>query len=723
MKSVKICFGFIFSILLLGSSLGQEAKYLDNALYVKFKESSGISAKNFNQKAVPFEKLNLAVNKMKGVSFGFHREAFSMRLFDNPILEKTFTIRFDSTQKIEQLIELLENDPNVEFVERVPIFKTMAIQPSAKENFVPDDPFYNMNGEIDYQWYLRMIDAEGAWAIQPEGDPSIKVGVVDGAIWGEHPELNIPSSRQSNVGMGTDGNSAPPEDVDQNEVCTTLYASEEVPHPCPSYSWSHGTHCAGVIGAKNDTTGMASIASGVTLIAAAAHLPQYPESVINAYEGIAWAAEQGAKVINCSWGIAGETDSDIGNAILKECFDNNIVIVAAAGNENTDKKSSPAASIYTISVGSVDADNKRSYFSNYGTWVNITAPGGFDGDLSILSSTFCQNQSMRLRGDHTFDGLYYDEMSGTSMATPLVAGLCALMLSRNPDLTPEEIRDILQNTSTFNPSNQTYFMPIAGTINAKAALEAVDNMKFDEPVRNLKLDERRMDSIWFSWEAPENNTHEIIGYRVMRNGTIIDSCTSHTEFFDSLAPSGALAYMVSVIYEEGYTSVRKELRVTIPNIYKCSVSITPLDGGTVTGTGKYTEKAIVTLKAKPNPGYRFKQWFGPSGLESTEETYSFPITADVHYYASFEKESANSDLNSYDCVSISPNPTKDLIRIESGVPIKNIWICTLSGHILRNIETKGLYSTEISLESFKSGIFLIKIQTETGVLTQKVVKI
>lgn len=699
-------------------------EYLDNALYVKFKESSSVSAKKFRRDMVPIESLNLKISEKKMKQNGFHREARSLNLFDDSFLDRTFQIHFDSTVNIDKVIRLLESDPGVELVERVPVFKLFSAGPAA-QSVVPQDPYYPAYNGIEYLWYLKMINAEGAWALQ-KGIPSIKAAVVDGAVWGEHADLGIPSEFQYNAFRMREGNSSPEYD-DQDGRCATLYDPDPNVDPCPPYTWSHGTHCAGVVGAKNDNNeGIASLASGVTLLGVAATTAQYAGFVIAGYEGIRWAAANGAKVISCSWG--GETGgTDVGQAILKACYDKDITIVAAAGNSNVDYSGDPASSMYVLTVGSVDENKAKSYFSNYGNWVDILAPGGKSNtdnkSVGIFSTTYCKNQSLRLNKQiDDFNDAYYDEMQGTSMATPLVASLCALMLSADSTLTPAQIKDILQNTS--HPATGYHFTPLAGIINAEAAIKAVKEARYDAPVENLAIEKIDFDTVWLKWNEPANHTHEILGYRIFRNGEIIDSCTPQPRFADYPAPNGKNYYMVSVVYKDGVFSPRMEIRAVTPDLFTITTVTAPLAGGTVTGAGKYGAGATCTLNAVPNEGYTFVRWRrkGTSGTISTNPEYSFRVTEDQTYTAVFEQGTANEQAGGQD-FSIAPNPAKDHVRITCTAGIRQISICDLQGRIIMKIDVSDVNEHTIDTENLDNGTYIIRLQTANGNLQRKFVKI
>lgn len=721
-KTMILALGFG---LLFGGLSAQE--YLDNALYVRFKESASVSAKKFQREVVPIESLKLKISQKKMVQNGFHREARTMDLFDNPSLDRTFRIQFDSTVNINKIIRMLENDPNVELVERVPVFKLFSAD--VKSETTPNDPFYPAVNGVDYLWSLKMIKAEKAWALQ-KGKPSIKVAVVDGAVWGEHPDLQIPSSLQYNAYQSRTGSSAPMYSGNQDAQCATLYpASSTAPDPCPTYSWSHGTHCAGVVGAINDNEeGISSLASGITLMGVATTNAQNAGSVIAGYEGIRWAANNGARVISCSWGTQ-ENGSDIGQAILKTCYDKNIVIVTAAGNNGNDKHGDPGSSMYVITVGSVDENGVKSSFSNYGNWVDILSPGGVaskeNKGLGVISTTYCQNQSVRLyKKLEDLNGKYYDEMSGTSMATPLVSSLCALMLSADSSLTTPQIKDILQNTSTNGNTNSTFFSPLAGIIDAEAAIKAVKEKKFDAPVENLKVTKTLLDTTWISWNKPTNNTHEILGYRVFANGKIVDSCTTETSCKITSLPGGKNIFLVSVVYADGFISTRKEVRGTSPEVVRLTVVATPKEGGSVRGDGYYADGSTATLTAIPNEGYLFVNWkkVGSSTTLSTKPSYTFRVQGKGTYVANFEKEAANEQSESK-TFSVVPNPAKDYVKITSPVDVQRIEICDLQGRLVKKI--KGANATELSIDtkSLAKGTYVIRLQTKSGMLQQKFVKL
>lgn len=720
------CMGCLF-----GLNLAQAQQYEENALYVKLKENTKVSAKSFgDRRIVPLASLGLRITQAKSDQFGLHQEASSMHLFDNPVLEKTFLIQFDSIEKIDKLIRALEKDPLVEYVERVSIGEIYGVffEPKATPtefDSVPDDTFYQTENGLELQWYLDMINAPAAWHMQ-KAKPEIIAAVIDGAVWGEHPELQIPSVLQYATNGGS--SSAPPAS-NQDELCGAM-SNEAGEDLCTPYTWSHGTHCAGIIGARtNNGEGMASLSAGVTLMGISANRPSTPGAIYRGYDGITWAAENGARVINCSWGGA---RSSTENSILKSCYDRNIVILGAAGNQSSNTPTYPAASQYVISVGSVDENGRKSSFSNYGPWVDIAAPGGFankeNQGIGIISSTWCYPQYMRLSfkdvyENNGFEGQRYDIMVGTSMATPVVASLCALMLSRDSTLTPDEIRDILQTSSKPTPSTSNSFTPLSGIIDAAAALKAVDSARFDAPVSNLKIADTHVDTAWLEWDAPSNPEHEIIGYNIYVNGILVDSTVSPdaTGYTAIGGEGGMTTYMVSVNYEDRYKSPRKVIKTKLPSIFNISILCMPNEGGTVTGGGKYEEFEIARLQAYPNPGFEFSRWRIPGGSSSTRDYYDVEVREDMNITAVFS-EITSTEQVAEQSITITPNPVTDVLTIKATAEMESIVIFDYQGRKIQEANGNRQLETILDLGTLPTGNYILDIQTSQGNVQKKFVK-
>ncbi|MDR2409182.1 MAG: S8 family serine peptidase [Bacteroidales bacterium] len=372
--------------------------------------------------------------------------------FEHPVLLRIFRMQFSYTGGIDMLIEELEA--------RKEIIKYAEKNPYMKPFFRPNDPFYGNVDNANFKWHLDRIYAEGAWLIQ-QGTPNIKVAIVDNYVWGAHPDLNIATSNLYNAYNKINGDASPPSS-------TTQYPSET------SYTNSHGTHVSGLVGAiNNNNTGIASIGGGVTLMGIRTSADD-GGLMANSKSGVAWAVQNGAKVINMSYGSSYYSRSD--EETFRTYAESGVVLVAAAGNEGDEENyvSYPAGYSSVISVASIDGDEKLSYFSQHGAdRADIAAPGGFINNSpaypNVLSTTYCSAYML----SSTYPSLsntYYDGMQGTSMSSPVVAGLCGLLLSFDPTLTPTQIKTLLQQTASPIHPNSATNIGGNGYVNAFAAL-------------------------------------------------------------------------------------------------------------------------------------------------------------------------------------------------------------------------------------------------------------
>jgi PKD repeat protein len=207
-----------------------------------------------------------------------------------------------------------------------------------------------------------------------------------------------------------------------------------------------------------------------------------PNSIFG-YQGVLWAVNNGANVVNMSFGGPGYSQTM--QNLINSGNDMGIVFVAAAGNDDNSVVNYPAGYNHVISVASTDADDTKSWFSSFGPTVNVSAPGGSGSPTpsGLLSTTY----------DLTSIG-YYDTYFGTSMASPVTAGLVSLMLSINPELGAATVTEILEATSdNIDAQNPDYVgMLGAGRINAFQAVMAVPFeplANFSTPVEILSPDD------------------------------------------------------------------------------------------------------------------------------------------------------------------------------------------------------------------------------------------
>ena len=281
--------------------------------------------------------------------------------------------------------------------------------PVHAELITPSDPFF-----VD-QWGLQKIDAPSAWSVTL-GSRSINVAVVDTGVWWTQPDIQ--SNMWTNPVDGTHGYDFVDGDTNPMDV-----------DPSGTY---HGTGVAGVIAAITDNgQGIAGTAQ-ISVIALRALGSNGQGSSLNTSQAIRWAADHGARVINLSLGtnetFIGPTDIQLA---VNYAWSKGALIVAAAGNSGSSTLDYPARLANVVSVAAIDESGTRASFSNYGSGLDLSAPG-----TRIVTLSGGNNQP---------NNVHY--LQGTSFSTPFVSGAAALILSVDPSLTNVELWNILNSTS------------------------------------------------------------------------------------------------------------------------------------------------------------------------------------------------------------------------------------------------------------------------------------
>ena len=280
--------------------------------------------------------------------------------------------------------------------------------------YQPNDPFTGS------QYYLNTIQAFDAWAIE-QGDTNMVIAIIDTGIDLFHPDLT--NDIAYNYDDPING-----EDSDNDGYVDNFYGWDLGENDnYPQYNASaHGVHVAGIAGASTDNgTGMAGVGFKSRLLPI--KISDADGRLVRAYEGIIYAADQGAQVINCSWGGAispGQFGQDIINyAVLNR----DAVVIAAAGNSNNQVRIYPASFANSMSVAATNSQDIKWDGSSFGNLVDISAPG------AGIFSTWVNGS--------------YISSSGTSMAAPVVAGAAAILRSHFPGYSALQIAAQLKVSS------------------------------------------------------------------------------------------------------------------------------------------------------------------------------------------------------------------------------------------------------------------------------------
>jgi subtilisin family serine protease len=331
------------------------------------------------------------------------------------------------------------------------------------------DPMY----AVHQRWYYELIEAPAAWDLELGAQPAV-VAVLDTGVDIAHPDLAgniwVNGAETAGNGVDDDGNGC----VDDVHGCNFAEPGTADPAcvgrpPGPSSDVSdddgHGTFVAGIVGAAtNNAQGVAGTADGVVLMPVKVLACTGGGTAADIAAGILYAAENGASVINMSFGGHLESHT-IRDAIETAHDDYGVVLVAAVGNTGIQEVSFPGVLEEVIAVGASDRDkpDERASFSNWGPEVDVAAPGV---DItSTVPSNLC-GRNWRCIGS-----LPYSEASGTSFAAPFVSGLAGLLLSRDPGLSNEDVRAIIKSTAQPLPDRNFPNWAGAGRIRLKQALE------------------------------------------------------------------------------------------------------------------------------------------------------------------------------------------------------------------------------------------------------------
>lgn len=421
--------------------------YLPNTLIIKFKE--GVSLDRATQSATQ----ELSTN---GVSLTMLAPIFN----DNPKgnqalsnknetdLKLFYRAKYQSGASIEKVINSLLGSDNIAYVEPSYVHTTW---------YTPNDVAYGT------QFYLSQVKAPQAWEVL-KNSSNVIIGIVDTGSEITHQDLaaNIYYNTADPInGVDDDGDGF----VDNYagwDLCGAS-ASTMIPDNDPnvkSAAADHGVHVSGIASAvSNNGIGVASLAYNAKLLIVKAGADDAPKSIYKGYEGIKYAADKGAHIINCSWGGAG--GGQFGQDMVNYAISKGCLVVAAAGNSGNDYPIYPAAFDGVLAVANLNADDTKGSASNYGTYVDISAPG-----QGIYNTVYNNNYS------------YY---SGTSMAAPLVSSAAALLKAKYPSYTGIQIGEILRATADpIDSKNPTYANMLGrGRLNAYRALtETAASVRF-----------------------------------------------------------------------------------------------------------------------------------------------------------------------------------------------------------------------------------------------------
>lgn len=392
-----------------------ESDYVPNTVIFKLKEKNRNSARPSQIDNV-FLNLTLAEMSATGLKKIFP-ESEKPETEYSPSGEKLadlsliYIVNYSSSQTIEEAVNEIYNTGEVEYAQ--PKY-------TQKLAFNPNDP------SIGSQYFINKIQCPAGWDIQ-QGDTNVVIGIVDtGTDW-DHPDL------QANLKLNyADPINGADDDADGY---VDNYRGWDVGQNDndPIVDNTHGSHVSGCADAvTNNSTGVASPGFKCKFLPVKI---TNNGSIVAGYEGIKYAADHGCSIINNSWGGggAGPFEQEI---VTYASINKNALVVCAAGNDNVSTPHFPSALKYAFSIASTTSSDTKSSFSNYGNDIDVCAPG------SSIYSTIYNNS--------------YSFLDGTSMASPIAAGTCAIVKSHFPTYTGlqvgEKVRVTCDNIDAQNPS-------------------------------------------------------------------------------------------------------------------------------------------------------------------------------------------------------------------------------------------------------------------------------
>lgn len=320
------------------------------------------------------------------------------------------TVSLAKDADIYETMRVISSQPGVEFVE--PLYIYEAYQEEIDQETVseavykPNDPYYMKN----WQWGLQAIGIEDMWDRVPVSRRNdVTIAILDTGVDADHPDL------MESLVPGYDFVNDDDDPDDDN---------------------SHGTHVAGIAAAiTNNEQGIAGVAGGSKIMPIKVMNDEGRGNSLDIYLGIIYAVKNGADVINMSLGSS--APSQLIKEAVEYALSRDVVVVASTGNAGKNEVGFPAAFDGVIGVGAVDWDSANGFtrvnFSNYGPETDLVAPG-----VDILSTIPLEIDLY----DGNQDG--YTLLQGTSMASPFVAGMAALLKAENPELTNEQIQQALE---------------------------------------------------------------------------------------------------------------------------------------------------------------------------------------------------------------------------------------------------------------------------------------
>ena len=456
-------------------------------------------------------------------------------------LHKWFTVSYDENVPLTRASGNLSQIEGIELTE--PALKIRKTSVSMNDPQYPSQWHYNNTGQNGFTAGVDMRLQEAWDTYGVFGNENVTVAIMDGGVDITHPDI------QPNLWVNeAELNGTPGRDDDGNGYVDDVYGYNFVTNDDDISGEAHGTHVAGTVSAANNNgIGVCGVAGGrypdqpgVRLMCLQIMDERYPDRGANNARFFQYAADNGANIAQCSWGYeespsqmlpsdAAAIDYFIDNAGIDENGNQSGpmkggLVVFAAGNNALDYDY-PSGYERVIAVAAIGPYGKAAYYTNYGPWVDVCAPGGDQSTGGNSGGVLS-----------TINGGQYGYLQGTSMACPHVSGLAALVLSvkGQEGFTSDDLFDLIVNSTDPSIYDYNYDMQGqlgSGMIDAVLALSSIST-EAPEPLSHIEV-EARANNLFFTVDVPADPDNTTAYYYNVYYGTsrFSESDLSDAELF------------------------------------------------------------------------------------------------------------------------------------------------------------------------------------------------